>query len=724
MTVFSYETELPLIKFSSNSEERNIHSYNESSAVYVIDEDFGSITASVDTDEDYGSITDTDISGWNAVDYGLITINQTLVPYGPINIGDNDIAAVKLVKVGIGDVTFTILGEAFIFTTPIEKGSGRIRINGTSGDPRFSLAHVGTGSLFAVSSTTEVKGSNPPEETVVFRFTGSAVERIADAHVGSGSLFTLASKTETFSSAQQAQGLFRISGSVAESISPTPYIGSGKVFAFTGSSESTTADPPDSTLLATFAGDAEYQFYRNNSASTEGSLILRGFATTLFSLKHLGSVNININGSAAESDTSSYIGTGRIFSFTGSSESITGVPPTKTELFRITGTSVNVKVSAYEGSGEINLNGSATTIFKLLHVGSGSLFGFSSTTESISVIPPKETALFRFSGTAVEKNTESYVGSGSLFTFITKTESSSSAEESKGLFKIAGASRNIFVINNIGSGSLFGFSSTTESIAVVPPKETALFKFTGSAVEKNTESYQGSGSLFGFSSATETTSSAEATKGLFKFNGSVAESITPAPHIGSGKLFAFGSGAESKSVIVQASGVFRFIGSVVEKKSRTYVGTGSLFGFSSTAESFAIIPPTFIPLFKISGSVAESFIPAPHIGSGALRAFSSATETRAVFPKSNVLFEFHGNMAERSTRSQLGSGSLFGITGSYEATKVISQITGVLFNLFGFARESITPATEIASGITVLSGASTDRKVVFVPAKPTRIIII
>ena len=78
----------------------------------------------------------------------------------------------------------------------------------------------------------------------------------------------------------------------------------------------------------------------------------------------------------------------------------------------------------------------------------------------------------------------------------------------------------------------------------------------------------------------------------------------------------------------------------------------------------------------------------------------------------------------KSTRSQLGSGSLFGITGSYEATEVIPKIAGVLFTLFGFARESITPATEIASGITVLRGASTDRKVVFVPAKPTRIIII
>ena len=806
MTVFSYETELPLIKFSSNSEERNIHSYNESSAVYVIDEDFGSITASVDTDEDYGSITDTDISGWNAVDYGLITINQTLVPYGPINIGDNDIAAVKLVKVGIGDVTFTILGEAFIFTTPIEKGSGFIRINGTSGDPRFTLAHVGTGSLFALSSSTEVKGSNPPEDTALFRISGSALESIADIHVGSGSLFTFVSKTEIFSSTEQAQGLFRVSGSSVV-IASLSHFGSGRIFAFTGSSEATTVDPPDSTLLATFAGTAEYQFFRNNTASTEGSLTLRGestdtfasayaadvliaidgsatesitpaphigtgtlfaftgsseslsanppedtalfrvagtaiessssinigsvkidvegAATTIFELGHIGSVKIDVEGAAAESITPApHIGTGKLFAFSGSSESLTVNPLEDTALFRVTGVANYKLTSTYSGKVKIDVEGTATTIFGLGHIGSGSLFGFSSTTEVISVNPPEETVLFKFTGSVAEKKSRVYIGSGSLFGFSSATESSSSVEKSGGLFKFSGRARDIFVLNNIGSGSLFGFSSATESISVNPPEETVLFKFTGSVVEKKSRVYVGSGSLFGFSSATESSSNVGQSEGLFRISGSSTESFVPAPHIGTGRLLAFSSATETRAVSPQASGVFTFAGSVVEKKSRAYVGSGSLFGFSSATESFAITPSTFAPLFKISGVVRESFVPAPHIGSGALRAFSSATETRAVFPKSNVLFEFHGNTVEKSTRSQLGSGSLFGITGSYEATEVIPKIAGVLFTLFGFARESITPATEIASGITVLRGASTDRKVVFVPAKPTRIIII
>ena len=724
MAVFSYETSSsPSIKLSSNFEERNVDSYNESSAIYVVDDDYGSITANVDVDEDYGSIVDTNIVGQQFIDYGLITINETLVPYGRINIGDNDFAAAKLVK--IGNVTFTILGEAFIFTTPIEKGSGFIRIDGTSGDPRFTLTHVGTGSLFTFTSTTEVFGSNPQEETVVLRFSGTAIESASNTHVGSGSLFTFISKTETSSSVEQSQGLFRVTGSAVPSASLS-HIGSGRLFSFAGSSESITADPPDSTLLTRITGTAEYQFFKNNSISTEGSLILKGESVNTFARAYDADVLISVEGTVAESITPApHIGSGRLFAFTGSSESITRDPQDLITLFGISGAANYNLTSIHLGEVQIDLEGTATSIFRLGHIGSGSLFGFSSATESISVNPPEETILFRFAGSAVEKNTESYRGSGSLFTFISKTESTSNVEQVEGLFKISGRARDIFVINNIGSGSLFGFSSTTESISVRPPEKTILFTFAGSAVEKNTESYKGSGSLFGFSSTTESVGAnpPEFTP-VLRFTGTAAESFVPAPHIAAGSLFTFGSATETRSVSPQASGIFTFTGNAPERKTKTYYGSGSLFGFSSTTESIAVIPPTFIPLFRIGGSAPESFIPAPHIGFGSFRTFSGAAETRSVSPKSSVLFDFIGNVTETSTRSHVGSGSMFAITGSFEATEVIPKIAGVLFTLFGFVQESFTPTGEIGTGLVNLEGFSVDRKIIFVPAKPTRIIII
>ena len=975
MAVFSYSSELEgkdLNIFSNSSElgEKNIHAYNEESAIYITDEDFGSITDSIDVEDDYGLIRDSEIIGPNYIDYGLITINETLVPYGPINVGDNDFADLKLVKVGIGDVTFSILGEAVIFTTPIEKGSGTLSIRGTAGDPRFTLSHYGSGSLFALDSATEVVGSNPPEQTILFRFSGfapesktspfigsgslftfvsatesstnvetvkvlfkfageskdtfvgsevgsgslftldSATEVVGSnppeqtalfkisgsleesftpaTHVGSGSLFTFVSKTESTSSTESAAGLFRILGSAVPIISLS-HVGSGRLFAFTGSSEAVTADPQESTALLKVVGVADYQFIKNNESIGSGTFTLRGIAqdssvsvydadvliniegsatesitpaphigsgrlfaftgsseavtadpqestalfrfagqsaetatdsyvgsvnldingsaTTIFELAHIGSGQIQLEGSASESITPApHIGSGRLFAFTGSSESVTADPQETTALFKFAGSAVYRETSSYVGDVQIDLNGSATTIFNLLHVGSGSLFTFTSTTEAFVVNPQEETALFKFAGSVQESKTRPFIGSGSLFTFVGASESTSNAESSKGLFKFSGFAKDLFVLNNIGSGSLFAFTSTTEafavnpqeetalfringtaresqtrpfigsgslftfvgatesstnvetaqglfkfagestnrfvannigsgslftfvsateSIAVNPQEETALFKITGSAVEKNTESYRGTGSLFTFVSATESVgSNPPESTAVFKFTGSATESITPAPHIGTGKLFAFGSAAETTAVSPETSGIFTFSGSVVQRKTNAFFGSGSLFGVSSTTEVFAVSAKTEIPLFRISGTVAESFVPAPHIGSGSLFSLSSGTESTLVSLRGSALFTFTGNLVETSTRSQLGSGSLFAITGSIESAQVVPRIAGVLFNLFGFVGESYTPAPEIGFGLMEIEGFSTDRKIEFVPAKPTRIIII
>ena len=665
MAVFSYESTSPLTNFSSNFEEKNVDSYNESSAIYIVDEDFGSIADNITAQEDYQLVTNTDILGRETVDYGLITINETLVPYGPINIGDNDFANLKLIRIGIIDgVTFTILGEAKIFTTPIENGSGTLAISGTSGDPIITLSHVGSGSLFE----------------------------------------------------------------------------------FVGSSESTTADPPDSTLPIRISGTAEYQFFLNNAATAEGSLILRGESVTIFKLSHIAKGKLDIEGAVAESITPApHIGSGRLFAFTGSSESVTRDPVDLTTLFEISGEASYKIISNYLGEVNIDVEGSGTTIFRLKHVGSGSLFEFSSTTESVVVNPPEETALFKFTGFAIEKNTEAYVGSGSLFEFIGSSESVTRDEDIITLFRISGEANykltsnylgevnidvegsgtTIFRLKHIGSGSLFEFSSATESIAFNPPEETALFKFTGFAIEKNTEAYVGSGSLFEFSSTTESVAvnPPEETV-LFKFTGSAIEKNTEV-YVGSGSLFEFSSATESITFNPPEETVlFRFTGLAVEKNTEAYVGSGSLFEFSSTTESIAFNPPEETVLFKFTGSAIEKNTEV-YVGSGSLFEFSSATESITFNPpEETVLFKFVGNVTETAARSQLGSGSLFAITGSHEAIRVVPKIAGILFNLFGFVQESITPAPEIGSGLVNLEGFSIDKKIVFVPAKPTRIILI
>jgi len=706
MAVFSYESTSLSINFSSNFEEKNVDSYNESSAIYIVDEDFGSIADNITAQEDYQLVTNTDILGRETIDYGLITINETLVPYGPINIGDNDFANLKLIKIGIIDgVTFTILGEAKIFTTPIEKGSGTLTISGTSGDPIITLSHVGSGSLFEFVGSSESTAANPPDSTLLIRISGSAGYQffLNNAATTEGSLILKGESVTIFKLSHIAKGKLDIEGAVAESITPAPHIGSGRLFAFTGSSESVTRDPIDLTTLLKVSGEASYKLTSNYLG--EVNIDVEGSGTTIFRLKHIGSgslfefssttesiavnppeetVLFRLIGFAIEKNTEAYVGSGSLFEFSSATESIAFNPPEETVLFRFTGLAVEKNTEAY--------------------VGSGSLFEFSSTTESITVNPPEETVLFRFTGLAVEKNTEAYVGSGSLFEFIGSSESVTRDEDIITLFRISGeasykltsnylgevnidvegSATTIFRLKHIGSGSLFEFSSTTESITVNPPEETVLFRFTGFAIEKNTEAYVGSGSLFEFSSATES--------------------------------IAFNPPEETV--------LFKISGFAIEKNTEAYVGSGSLFEFSSTTESIAFNPPEETVLFRFTGLAVEKNTEA-YVGSGSLFEFSSATESIAFNPpEETVLFKFVGNVTETAARSQLGSGSLFAITGSHEAIGVVPKIAGILFNLFGFVQESITPAPEIGSGLVNLEGFSIDEKIVFVSAKPTKIILI
>ena len=936
MAVFSYSSELEgknINVFSSSSEleEKNIHAYNDSSAVYIIDEDFGSITESPLVEDDFGIIVSNNIVGSQLDDYGLITINETLVPYGSIDIGDDSFAQLKLIKVNVGKVTLTVLGEAKIFTTPIEFGSGTFKFHGTadpvviklshvgsgqlstlsgsaevvgvkypestvlfritgsaierntesyvgSGSlfglssatevtssvesarglfkitgeaiPVISLSHVGSGSLFTFISTTEAVGANPPESTALFRFTGSAVEKNTETHVGSGSLFTFVSATETSGVTESAQGLFRISGeatpiiitlahlgsgslfafsstteavgsnppestilfrftgtadeqfvknntqttegslilrgqsevvvtktqegkvllqtsgSVQESITPAPYIGSGKLFAFTGSSESITVDPVEETVLFRFSGTSTNNLIKSEVAS--GQINLEGSATTIFRLSHIGSVKIDIEGASQESITPApHVGSGTLFAFTGSSESVTIDPPDKTTLFTFAGSATEKASNIYAGSGIIEAGDSSSINFSLVHYGSGALFGFSSTTEAVVSNPPESTALFRITGKLAESITPApHIGTGSLFTFISFTEATAAAERSKGLFKISGDSKNLYVINNIGSGSLFGFSSTTEAFVVNPPESTALFRFTGSAVEKNAESYVGSGSLFTFISFTESSGVSERARGLFKFtgsavekntesyrgsgalfgfsstteavgsnppesialfrfSGSATESVAPAPHVGSGSIFTFVSATETRAISEVSTGRFKFSGSAVEKNTESYVGSGALFGFSSTTEAVVVNPPESTVLFRFTGSATESIAPAPHVGSGSIFTFISFTETIAISPDdTKVLFTFVGAATNKKTDSYRGTGSLFAITGSYESTRVIAQLTGVLFGIFGRALESYGYSNYDGIGLSQMEGVATTSRIEFEPVRPTRIIMI
>ncbi len=590
-------------------DERRTYSYNESAQGSYITFDRGFISFEPDLDdEDYGLITEPDLFVENE-DFGVITFDTEAPVYGSV----------------------LIFGES---------------------DPVFNLSHIGSGSLFGFSSTTESFGPNTPENTALFKFTGDAELKNTESYVGSGGLRSL-SEIEIkiiITISVDSGGLIRISGSGIEKNTES-HFGSGSLFGFSSTTESFGPNPPENTILFRISGAAK----ESTTPATEV-----GFG----SLFEIGTKEERRTYSYNQSADEDFINEdyGYVFDSADSLEdygSINELP------FNTPREDYGFIVSpAKRVFGLFNINGSGDESTTEPYIGSGSAFSFDSKAESFSLNPPENTALFKFTGAATDiKNTESYFGSGSLFAFVSKIESSTFSPETKVLFTISGsAAESTTPATEVGSGSLFGFSSTTESFGLNPLENTALFKFTGAATE----------------------------------------STTPATEVGSGSLFAFVSKTESTLVAPPVSGLFKIGGSLIEKNTESYVGSGSLFGFSSTTETTRLAS-TSSGLFKIIGAATESTAPATEVGSGSLFGFSSATETTRLASISSGLFRISGAATDiKNTESYFGSGSLFGFSSTTESTTFSPEIK-VLFRFSGSAAESTTPTTEIGFGILQIS---------------------
>ena len=318
------------------------------------------------------------------------------------------------------------------------------------------------------------------------------------------------------------------------------------------------------------------------------------------------------------------------------------------------------------GNGGLSITDSAIEKNTESYVGSGSIFSFVSATESIGSNPPETTELFRFSGASTEKNTESYVGSGSIFTFVSFTETSVVSEVSSELFRFSGtAAESISPAPHIGSGLLFQygqrvlldptgkvrFLSADESITAVPPSEINTLKISGTRIENASFAYSGSGSIFSFVSFTESTSVSEVSSELFRFSGSSTEKNTES-YVGSGSIFSFVSATEASiNVKVETQELFRITGTSEEAFGKgLYSGTGSIFSFVSSSEVTSV-SETSQEIFKISGSAVIRKTEY-YSGSGSIFTFDSSTIAIPIkYVGIDKLFKLFGSVDESFAKS-------------------------------------------------------------------------
>lgn len=179
MTVFSYTGNVESLS-SGYIEERGTFSYDESAVVGLDSTDYGFITEGHTLDDDFGLVTDSTNYAYQRIDYGFLSPDTTIKPFGSIGtLGE--FADVALVRNSVGGVVFLMYGSAKIFVLPIHIGRGTFLARGDAAIA-FAPQVVGTGSLFTFVSTTTVKASKQ-DGAGLFKITSTSTHSFTPLHM-------------------------------------------------------------------------------------------------------------------------------------------------------------------------------------------------------------------------------------------------------------------------------------------------------------------------------------------------------------------------------------------------------------------------------------------------------------------------------------------------------------------------------------------------------------
>jgi len=678
-------------------------------------------------------------------------------------------------------------------------GGGTLTLSGAAETTR-ARDYVGSGSLFAIGGAAESKTSDE-EFTGLYTFSGTAEPVIRTrGYQGSGQTTISGAAVERQLDHYTASGTITIDGlaSAQESYAPAAETGSGSLFSASGAAESKTSNPPENTILYTFAGTAE-PIIRTQAFQGSGTINISGQLGLKVILNFFGSGGITLSGTVGESFTpATEVGSGSITLSGTKDESFTPATEVGSGSITLSGSAVERQLDHYTGSGTATISGAATIKLIVIITGGGSLFSAGGAAESKTTNKPESTVLFAvsgvvgesftpatavgtgstsFSGAGIEKQTDDYVGtgsatlsgtadtdrtrafagSGSLFSTGGAAEIAVVDYESVGLFAIVGSANEAIVpFIPPGSGSAFfsgagvekqtddyvGTGSTTLSGQATDIKlsfahqGTGGITLSGSAVERQTDDYVGTGSLFATNGAAEskTTNKPESTV-LFSFSGTAEESATFDEVSAGGTIVLSGQATNVRfNRGWEGSGTATFSGSAVERQTDDYVGSGTLFAASGVAESKTSNPPENIVLYTFSGTAGDQKLTFSEVASGTITLSGSAVERQldhytgsGVFtlsgaaetprardwvgsgtiikfsarqgtlyakvvdlPEFSGLFSISGTADTDRSRDYVGSGSLFSTGGAAESKTTNKPESTVLFNFSGTATESRT----------------------------------
>ena len=586
---------------------------------------------------------------------------------------------------------FSTRGVGYTLFSLFHPGSGLIRV--TPGVEQARALRPPSGGVINIEGTAiESFIANPPEDQILFRFTGDLDESFAyGLYTGDGNLFSFDGSSESRAVSERPIVDIRLSGNAGVQRNQA-FSGSGGLFTFISTTESLTFNPQERQLLFSFTGAATEVLSAN--PPEEGTEIRLSGDTTpqilTFAEQPFGT--ISIYGESANAYVPNHIGSGSLFAFAGAAEAVGFNPPDITTDLKFFGTAEEVFtanppeegteirlsgdafpvffIPKYPASGLVKVTGDADTDRTRAFAGFGTLRKFSGGAESLTFNPEERDMLFSFTGGITsEKHTEAYVGvdtpirirRGALSDF--ETFDFQPNWNAFGVISVRGDAGLRYVPNNVGFGNIFTIGGSAESVTFNPDEKQMLFSFTGELAERRTSTHVGEGNLFAFSGGAERVAYAPSLLADIKFNGEATSKFV-INNIGFGNIFNIGGASESVTFNPdERQLLFSFTGELVEafgvaetKQIEVDLDGVGIFARSFAHEGFGTI--------TITGDSFDRFV-VNNIGFGNIFTIGGSAESVTFNPdEKQMLFSFTGELAERTLVREISQGGTITITGT------------------------------------------------------------
>ena len=393
--------------FSFNNEEinRRAFAYNLSSVVNVESIDYGYITDTITVAEDYGDVSYDEIYyPWQKEDFGTLAPTTTRLPFGLGRLHSS--TETPRVRTFIGNqehAHLRVLGTGKVYVLP--KFTSKGDLVKLRGDTTFSRARdwVGTGNLPTVSGTAEAVAFVPAkDDRALFNFEGELVEKFGKGNYdGVGQLFGFDSSSVSIIIGVTVSGLFSVHGEVVDKAIFSE-VGSGSLGHFDGGAERVTFHYNQESSFGACEGD-DYGFVSESVYNVEESPALSGYLNDPVS--SLANEVVSEFGRVPNQIDYGYVN--QYYQY--NHEDYGTLYPD--DCLEPQGLQLHFVSTFTESFGKGN------------YTGSGSVFSFTGTAESVAFVPGKDDNLFTFEGNAAESTTPATeIGSGSIFSFVSFTE--------------------------------------------------------------------------------------------------------------------------------------------------------------------------------------------------------------------------------------------------------------------------------------------------------------